>query len=176
MKVSPELTGAAIALRLLQPKDFEPLLAAASDPLIWAQHPDPDRYRREIFKERFFDDALASGTAYVVLERATGRVIGSSRYYDWNAAAKEVAIGYTFLVRDHWGGPTNRELKRLMLDEAARWARVVWFHIAKNNGRSRRAIEKIGARFSHEGLKKHGGKVHDYTFYRIDPPQQETPS
>lgn len=168
------LSGKAIILRLLREDDFEALHAAASDPLIWAQHPDPDRFRREIFKERFFDDALASGTAYVVLEKATGRVIGSSRFYDWNAADKEVAIGYTFLVRDHWGGPTNREMKRLMLAEAARWARVAWFHIAKSNGRSRRAIEKIGARFSHEGRKKHGGKVHDYTFYRIDLPQPET--
>ena len=174
MKIRSDLVGGTITLRLLRADDFEALHAAASDPLIWAQHPDPDRHRREIFKERFFDDALASGTAYVIVENATGRIIGSSRYYDWQPESREVAIGYTFLIRSHWGGGTNRELKRLMLDEAARWARVAWFHIAKSNTRSRRAIEKIGARFSHEGLKKHGGKVHDYTFYRIDLPHAGT--
>ena len=176
MEIRSELVGDSITLRLLRAEDFEPLLAAASDPLIWEQHPDPERYRREIFKERFFDDALSSGTAYVILENATRRIIGSSRYYDWQPEPREVAIGYTFLIRSHWGGGTNRELKRLMLEEAARWARVAWFHIAKSNVRSCRAIEKIGARLSHEGTRMHGGKVHEYAFYRIELPAPVQPT
>ena len=42
-------------------------------------------------------------------------VIGLSCYYDWNPADRSVVIGYTFLARSHWGGGTNREMKRLML-------------------------------------------------------------
>jgi N-acetyltransferase len=162
------LVGGTITLRPLRAGDFEALYAAASDPLIWEQHPEPERHRREFFKDGFFTGAVVSGSAYVVIDNASGRIIGSSRYYDWDPEKREVAIGYTFLARSHWGGATNGEMKRLMLEHAARWADVVWFHIARSNGRSRRAIEKIGGQLSHEGRKEIGGAVHDYVFYRID--------
>jgi RimJ/RimL family protein N-acetyltransferase len=56
-----------------------------------------------------------------------------------------VVIGYSFLRRDHWGGGTNRQMKRLMLDHAFRWARTVWFHVSPGNLRSQKALERIGA-------------------------------
>ena len=49
-------------------------------------------------------------------EKASGRVIGSSRYYEWNPEISEISIGYTFIERDHWGTGTNTELKELMLN------------------------------------------------------------
>ncbi len=159
-----------ISLRPLRAEDFEGLYAAASDPLIWEQHPEPLRYQRPVFESGFFAGALASGGAFVVMENASDKVIGSSRYYDWNPSQKEVAIGFTFLVRSHWGGSTNRELKHLMLNHAFRWAKVVWFHIGKNNWRSRKALEKIGGKFSHEERKERKGVVHDYVFYKIEAP------
>jgi N-acetyltransferase len=84
--------------------------------------------------------------ALLVTDKASGEVIGTSRYYGWNPDQREVAIGYTFLVRSHWGGATNREMKQLMLSHAFRWAKVVWFHVGKNNWRSRRAMEKVGGK------------------------------
>ena len=165
------LTGETITLRPLRSEDFEALYAAASDPLIWEQHVESNRHHRHIFQKCFFADALTSVCAYVVTENVSGRIIGSSRYYDWDPVKQEVAIGYTFLVISHWGGATNRELKILMLDHAFRWAKVVWFHVSKSNGRSRKAIEKIGARLSHEGHKVVGGIVMDYVFYKIEAPK-----
>ena len=166
----PTLIGPSLALRPLAAEDFEPLHAAASDPLIWAQHPQPTRWQRDVFRTAFFEGALASGSAFVVLDNATGTMIGSTRYYDWDPQAREIAIGFTFLARPWWGGETNREMKKLMLDHAFRWADTVWFHIGVDNWRSRKALEKIGGRFSHEALRGMGGVEHLSAFYRIDKP------
>src|ERR1051326_5588437 len=77
--------------------DFEPLYAAASDPSIWAQHPESDRYKRDVF-ENFFKGAIASGGAFAVIDRKTGRIIGSSRYAGYNEPASEIEIGWTVLA------------------------------------------------------------------------------
>jgi len=163
------LTGPTIRLRPVRPDEFEPLYAVASDPLIWAQHPAKERSQRGVF-ETWFKDALLQH-ALAVEESATRRVIGSSRYYDWNPRMREVAIGFTFIARDHWGGRTNAEMKRLMLDHAFKWVRTVWFHVDPANARSRKAMEKIGGIYSHTGtLGLFGAAPREYAFYRIDAP------
>ena len=167
---TPTLVGETISLRPLRPEDFEAVYAAAADPLIWEQHPYPLRYQREVFTTGFWDSALQSAGALVITDNISGRIIGSSRFYEWNPGTREVAIGFTFLARSHWGGATNRELKRLMLAHAFREARVVWFHVGANNLRSRKAMEKIGGRFSHEEAKEIHGVTHVHAFYRIDAP------
>jgi RimJ/RimL family protein N-acetyltransferase len=169
--LQPTLIGQTISLRPLKAEDFELVYAAASDPLVWEQHPEPLRYQRQVFESGFFAGALASGGALVVTDNSTGKVVGSSRYYDWNPAEKEVAIGFTFLARSHWGGATNREMKQLMLNHAFQWAKVVWFHVGKNNWRSRKAMEKIGGTLSHEERKELNGVVQDYAYYKIEMPR-----
>ncbi len=168
--LQPTLMGETISLRPVQPDDFELLYAAAADPLIWEQHPEPLRYQRRVFAG-FFAGALASGGALVVIDKPSGTVIGSSRYYDWNPDTREIAIGYTFLARNHWGGSANREMKRLMLGHAFLFAKVVWFHIGATNWRSRRAMEKIGGKLSHEAVVESNGVAHHYAFYRIEAPR-----
>ena len=165
------LIGKSITLRSLVASDFDALHAAAADPLIWEQHPDPDRYEREAFRAKFFDPAVESKSAYVVVDNASGALIGSSRFYEFDAAKREVAIGYTFLSRDYWGGSANSEMKTLMLAHAfASNIDRVWFHVGKNNMRSRKAMEKIGGVFSHEDVKTMFGKTIDYVFFKIDKP------
>lgn len=163
----PILDGPTLHLRPLQADDFEELYQAASDPLIWAQHPSKQRYQRPVFQS-WFDEAMASRGALVIIDRNDGKIIGSSRYYDWDAGKKEIAIGFTFLSRAYWGGAANAELKRLMLEHAFQWAQTVWFHIAQENHRSRKAMEKIGGRLSHLGQMALTGGVHDYCFYKIE--------
>jgi N-acetyltransferase len=169
MDCSKELAGDSITLRPLLADDFEALHVAASDPLIWEQHPDPLRFEREAFRVKFFDPAVACKMAYVVVDNATGQLVGSSRYYEYDADKGEIAIGFTFLRRDQWGGTANREMKALMLDHAfASDISRVWFHVGKSNMRSRKAMEKIGGQFSHEGIKELAGMKIDYVFFTID--------
>jgi RimJ/RimL family protein N-acetyltransferase len=140
----PFLLGPLLALRPLRPDDFDALFRVASDPLIWEQHPDNDRYQEKVFRA-FFHDALDSGGALIVLDRKTGEVIGSSRYFGWDPVESVVEIGWSFLARTYWGGIYNGEMKRLMLEHAFRsFARVI-FVVGTKNLRSQRALEKIGA-------------------------------
>src|SRR5881227_602718 len=112
--LQPTLKGDLIELRPLRPGDFEDLFSAASDPLIWEQHPESDRYTREVFQQ-YFKGAIESKGALAIIERKSGRIIGSSRYWNFDLVAREVEIGWTFMERRFWGGPYNRELKTLML-------------------------------------------------------------
>jgi N-acetyltransferase len=144
--LQPTLTGDLIELRPLTRNDFDLLLAAASDPLIWEQHPESDRYTREVF-QKYFDGAIDSQGAFAIIERRSGRIIGSSRYCNLKPVQGEVEIGWTFLERAFWGGVYNRELKSLMLDHAFRFVNRVVFVVGEKNTRSQKALEKIGARF-----------------------------
>ena len=137
----PHLVGDLVELRPLRPDDWEVLFAVASDPLIWAGHPERDRYTEPVFRE-YFRGAIDSGGALAVLDRATGQIIGSSRYH-WREG-DELEIGWTFLARAYWGGIYNREMKRLMLDYAFQFVNRVVFVVGVNNIRSRTAMLKIG--------------------------------
>jgi RimJ/RimL family protein N-acetyltransferase len=142
-ELQPILKSEILELRPLRAGDFEELYAVASDPLIWAQHPNSDRFKHDVFR-KFFDEALASGGAFIVLDRKTGRVIGSSRFNCYDLVRSEVEIGWTFLARSHWGGVYNGELKRLMMRHAFKFVDNVIFFIGSTNVRSQRALEKLG--------------------------------
>ena len=165
----PTLRGDLVHLRPLRDDDLDALHAAAADPLVWAQHSEKERHERPVF-ERFFAGAMASGGALAVLDAATGRIIGSSRYYDWNPVERSVVIGYTFLERAAWGGRINGELKRLMLDHAFRHAAIVYFHVSPGNIRSQRALQRIGAGFDHAQDVPVGGVMSPRLIYRLDRP------
>ncbi len=141
--LQPTLRGALLELRPLRPDDWEPLFAVASDPLIWEQHPDHDRYKEEVFRE-FFRGALESGGALAAVDLRNGRLVGSSRFHGYDEARSEVEIGWTFLARAYWGGRYNGEMKRLMLAHAFEFVENVVFHIGPRNTRSQKAIERVG--------------------------------
>ena len=142
--LQPTLEGSLVRLRPLRAEDFDALFAVASDPLIWEQHPQRERYQEETFRA-FFRDAMDSKGALLALDAKTGDVIGSSRFHGYDAAKREVEIGWTFLARSHWGGACNGEMKQLMLRHAFRFVDRVVFLIGPQNFRSQRAVEKIGA-------------------------------
>jgi RimJ/RimL family protein N-acetyltransferase len=144
-ELQPAISDQRVRLQPLAAGDFEALYAVAADPLIWAQHPNPDRYQRDVF-QNFFKGAVESGGALLVFDAASHQLIGSSRYYDLDEANGTIAIGYTFLARDHWGGAYNRALKTLMLDHALKFVHRALFHVGENNRRSRIAMERLGGK------------------------------
>ena len=142
--LQPHLSGSLIELRPLRLEDFEALFEAASDPLIWEQHPESNRYRRDVF-QRYFDGAIESRGAFAVIDRRSGRIIGSSRFCNLDEPESEVEIGWTFLERAYWGGTYNGELKSLMLRHAFQFVDRVVFVVGEHNRRSQEALRKIGA-------------------------------
>ena len=141
--LQPTLEGELVRLRPLRAEDWDDLYAVAADPLIWEQHPCPDRHEEEVFRE-FFREAIECGGALIIMDARDDRVIGSSRFARYDEEKSEIEIGWTFLARSHWGGVYNRELKKLMLDHAFKFVRSVVFLVGPQNRRSQRAVEKIG--------------------------------
>ncbi len=142
--LQPRLKGEFIELRPLTPEDWDDLFTIASDPFIWEQHPESDRYKENVFKV-FFKEALDSGGAFVVIDNKTQQIIGSTRFYGYDSEKSEIEIGWTFLARKYWGGRYNREMKQLMLAHAFNFVESVVFFVDENNIRSQKATEKIGA-------------------------------
>ena len=155
--LQPHLKGELIELRPLTAEDWGGLFAVASDPLIWEQHPENDRYKKEVFKI-FFNDALESGGAFVVIDTKNKQIIGSTRFHGYDAEKSEIEIGWTFLARKHWGGWYNREMKQLMLAHAFKFVENVVFFVGENNIRSQKATEKIGAVESGTAKRVYGNR------------------
>ena len=165
LDLQPTLIGEHLILRPLAAGDFNGLFAAASDPLIWAQHPDPGRGTRGGFPP-FFEGALHSKSCLVAIDAARQSIIGWSRYSDY-VPRERITIGYTFLARSHWGGTTNAEMKRLMLNHAFAEVEEVRFMVAERNLRSRRAVEKLGAELAGAEDTPRWGQIH--VMYRLTP-------
>jgi len=142
--MQPILKGELLELRPLLSTDFDDLYAVASDPLIWEQHPAKNRHERKVFEKLFFE-SLDSGGALIVIDLNNNKIIGSSRYHDYNPDKDKVEIGWTFLARSYWGGVYNKELKRLMLQHAFVYVNNVIFRVGVQNMRSQQAVLKLGA-------------------------------
>jgi len=143
-ELQPHLKGKLIELRPLKPDNWHELFAVASDSLIWEQHPERDRYKEDVFRV-FFKDALESGGAFVIIDRKTQHIIGSTRFYGYDPEKSEIEIGWTFLARKYWGGRFNAEMKRLLLNHAFKFVQSVVFFVGEDNVRSQKAMEKVGA-------------------------------
>lgn len=144
MNIQPTLLSELLEVRPLTPEDYTDLLKAASDPLIWEQHPQSDRWKPEVF-EKFFAEAIQSGGGMAIVERKTAKLIGSTRFYDYNKDKSTITIGYTFIARPYWGGIYNRDLKKLVINYSLQFVKACLFQVGLNNRRSQKAMEKIGA-------------------------------
>ena len=164
--LQPTLRGKLLWLRPLVEEDWEALIAVAADPLIWEQHPVPDRYQEKVFRE-YFRGAMESGGAFLVLDAKDDRVIGSTRFLGYDEEKSEIEIGFTFLARKYWGGVYNREMKELLLRHAFQFVRHVVFLVGPENWRSQKAMEKIGGVRVRSRLNASG---RDNVVFQIDAP------
>jgi len=140
----PVLENKKVILYPLQETDFEALYAVASDPEVWKQHPNKDRWKIEVFRV-FFEGALKSNGAFKIVDKATGNVIGTTRVYGYDNQAGSIMIGYTFYATAYWGTGINRSVKTMMLDYLFQFVSKVIFEIGAENLRSQIAIGRVGA-------------------------------
>jgi N-acetyltransferase len=162
----PEIMSETLAVRPLRREDFKGLFAAAGHPEVWAGHPAKDRYKRETF-EPYFEFLLERGGTIVVVDQASRQIIGCSRYYVAPDQPESISIGFTFLNHAYWGGGTNYQLKRLMLDHAFKSYPEVWFHIAPTNIRSQKATAKLGAEHAYDATLDLSGSPTPWMCFRL---------
>ena len=172
--LQPTLENDLIKIQPLKPTDFETLYAVANDPLLWEQHPNKDRYKRDVF-ETFFKGAIESGGAFLVFDNKTNQVIGTSRFYGVDKDKSEVAIGYTFIARNHWGKGYNKALKALMINHAYKFVDTIIFHVGAVNLRSQKAVGNIGGKKIGEVEMEYYGEPNRLNFiYQINKTDWQT--
>ena len=109
---------------------------------------------------------------FAVRERATGSIVGSTRYHDIVPAVERVEIGYTWYAASRQRGPVNTACKLLLMTHAFETlgARLVGWRTDNFNFASQRAIERLGARrdgtIRHHALRR-DGTVRDTVMYSM---------
>lgn len=166
IKNTPYLSGQTVELRPLEKEHFPELEALAKDMRIWEFMSFPV-YESERFHE-LFNLALEErekGNQYpfVVFNKKTHKIIGSTRFIEMQPAHRKLEIGWTWLDPAYWATVVNPECKFLLLSycfEELNTSRVM-LRTDENNKRSRKAIEKIGGVF--EGILRHDIIRHNNT-------------
>lgn len=144
LETQPTLENDQVILLPLQEGDFENLYSVASDPAIWIQHPSKDRWKRDVFQV-FFEGAMQSNGAFKIIDKKTGKVIGSTRVYDFDASNNSIFVGYTFYSVSYWGTGVNKDVKMLMFDYLFQFVSKVILHVGSENLRSQIAVVRLGA-------------------------------
>nr|WP_315223741.1 GNAT family N-acetyltransferase [uncultured Flavobacterium sp.] len=150
----------------LEEKHFEALYKIASDPLIWEQHPIKDRYKKDVFT-LFFEGAINSKGAFLILDQKNNEIIGSTRFYNYDHEQLSIAIGFTFISRKYWGSPYNNSSKKLLIDYAFKSLNSIFFHVGAANIRSQKAVLKLGAEKVNEMTVTHNGVALPHFEYEL---------
>ncbi len=177
------LRGKFVYLQLLEPQHVPVLRKLARNEQLWEytktllinEHYDEqfDKYM-----EAAFDDeceglyTVGLQRTFTIFRTGDNAIIGMTRFYGIDEKHKRLDIGYTWYIPEVWGHAHNKECKLLLLQYAfdvLQYNRV-GFHVAHQNIRSQKAIEKVGA--SKEGfVRNHSyrndGSVRHTVLYSI---------
>ena len=141
-----DLVNGPISLIQTKESHFDELYSAASNPIIWKQHPESDRWRKDKFTA-FFNSAMKNELGcFSIFDNNHNKFFGLTRFYAYDKFETAVRIGYTFIAAEYWGTSTNKQIKEMMLDHIFKYLDKVYFDIGEYNFRSRKAIEKLGAK------------------------------
>ncbi|RAP73795.1 GNAT family N-acetyltransferase [Paenibacillus montanisoli] len=173
MDVNPiTLIGDNVMLVPMEADHAEGLLEAGRFPEIWeitqgkmASPADAEAYVKKALNQ-------PASLPFVIIERASGRIVGSTRFFDISAVDKGLEIGSTWLTPSVWRTPINTECKFLLLRHCFDMLGTIRVQLKTDlrNTRSQRAIERLGA--VKEGvLRNHkilpNGIIRDSVYYSI---------
>ncbi|HVA29206.1 MAG TPA: GNAT family protein [Candidatus Baltobacteraceae bacterium] len=166
-----------VRLEPVRPEHLPGLAACANDPALWEFTFSGYPFANENDERAWFELATRDGTlTFVVIDKHTNAIIGSTRYFDIDDTHRKLEIGWTFIARAFWRTHVNTECKYLLFRHAFEtWgANRVQLKGEAINLRSRAAMERIGA--TYEGtlraFRVHAsGAIRDTSFYSVIAPE-----
>ena len=169
------LEGERVRLVPLDSSHFSELLEVGRDERIW-EHisingADPDRLLLHL-KSAVLKRGTGEQYPFTVIDRKTGKVIGSTFYHNIFPEHRKLEIGWTWYAPVYWRTGYNRECKLLLLTHCFETLKTIRVQLVtdENNHRSRTAILGIGASF--EGILRNeriraNGKLRNTAMYSI---------
>ncbi|MFC5403209.1 GNAT family N-acetyltransferase [Cohnella soli] len=173
MEVLPvTLTGSKVELRPMEKGHAEGLYEAGCYPGVWeltqGQIVSQEDAREYVRKALESERALP----FVIIERESGKIVGSTRFFDISVPNRSLEIGSTWLTPSKWRTPLNTECKYLLLKHCFETLQTIRVQLKTDsrNVRSQKAIERLGAK--QEGiLRNHmilpSGYIRDSVYYSI---------
>ena len=169
------LEGSFVRLEPMTPEHHEQLSEIGLDPEIWrytiSMIRTPEEMR-EYMESAFELQRRGTSLPFVTIERSSGRVVGSTRFGNYDPPNRRIEIGWTWLARRWQRTAINTEAKYLMLTHAFEKLHCVRVELKTDvlNTASRKAMQRIGAK--EEGiLRKHTlmwtGRYRDSIYYSI---------
>ena len=173
------LENSRVRLRPLEASDFAVLKEVAADPALWqysltAAHSTVELagYLRRALRER----ELGRRYPFVIVDRGTGQLAGSTSYYHVRPDELRLSIGHTWVGRDFQRTGLNRAAKHLLLCHAFGQlaCQRVELETDARNWLAREALRRMGA--TEEGtLRSHrftqGGRRCDTVIYSVLRPE-----
>ncbi|MCS6766952.1 MAG: GNAT family N-acetyltransferase, partial [Candidatus Protistobacter heckmanni] len=175
--IQPTLTGQSVELRPLLPEHAAALVEAAADGELWnlkvtvVPNTDTvDAYMRFALQGREAQTQML----FVIVNRDTGRIVGSTRYGKLDLVNRKLEIGHTWLSQSAQRTRINTEAKYLLLKHAFEVLHCVRVQLSTDeiNAKSRAAILRIGAKqegiLRNERIMPDGRKRNTVRFSIID--------
>jgi len=144
------LENSRARLRPLEATDFEALKEVAFDPELWRytlSRADDTVSLAAYIAEAVQQRQEGKRYPFVIIDRETGRLAGSTSYYNLNPANQSLSIGYTWVGTDFQRSGLNRAAKHLLLSyafEQLGYERVE-LETDSRNQKSQEAMRRMGA-------------------------------
>jgi N-acetyltransferase len=170
-----QLEGKRVRLEPLDNAHFDDLLEISSQLEVW-QHlslvgSDREQLLSDL-KSAMLKRLTGEQYSFAIIDKVTGKAIGSTRLYNMYPEHRKLEIGWTFYNQNYWGTGYNNECKLLLLTYCFETLKTVRVQLQthEHNNRSRAAILKIGAKF--EGILRNerirpNGEVRNTVIFSI---------
>lgn len=173
------LEGGTVRLEPLSLDHLDGLCEVGLDPELWrwtTSRVDSRERMRSYVETALSEQARGVSLPFATVERASGRVIGSTRFGNIDRANRRVEIGWTWVARPWQRTAANTEAKLLMLTHAFDVLDCLRVELKTDalNQRSRSAIRRLGA--VEEGTLRHhmvteSGRLRDTVYFSIIRPE-----
>jgi RimJ/RimL family protein N-acetyltransferase len=176
MRVEPvTLQGRSVRLEPLSMDHLPDLVRVGLEPELWRLQPAPIETAEDMrgyIASALEEQGRGSGLPFAIIDLASGRAIGSTRYFEIAPQHRRLEIGYTWLTSAFQRTAANTEAKLLLLTHAFEvlGALRVVFKTEVLNTKSRAALARIGA--MEEGVfRKHliaaSGRRRDMVYFAL---------